>query len=200
MDHHTEPAAPRQTWLDRLLFLRKFLRHGKKIASVTPSSRWLSSAMVSGIDFAQCRCIVELGAGTGPITAELLRRAPKSCKLVIIERDRDFVAILRTRFPAQEIIQGSAEDLLQILRDRGVEKADHIISGLALPSFPEPNRQRVFDAIAACLAPGGTLRQLTEVPWYYLRTYKRHFHSVTFRLVLRNIPPGGYYICSNPKR
>ena len=49
---------------DFRLFLGKFLSQGTSIASVAPSSRWLSQTTVRNIDWAKARALVELGAGT----------------------------------------------------------------------------------------------------------------------------------------
>ena len=61
---------------DFALFLGKFLRHGTAIASVAPSSRWLSETTVRNIDWQKARALVELGAGTGPITRVIARTPP----------------------------------------------------------------------------------------------------------------------------
>jgi phospholipid N-methyltransferase len=86
------PPPPRPDWR---LFLTKFLKHGRAIAALAPNSPWLSRELVRGIDFGGARAVVELGAGTGPVTAELLRSAPAACRLVIVERDPDFCRRLR---------------------------------------------------------------------------------------------------------
>lgn len=180
---------------DWWLFLSKFLRQGRGIAAVAPSSRWLARAVIGGIDFRQARCIVELGAGTGPITAELLHHAAGQCRTLVIERDPDFCRRLRHRFPHAEVVQADANDLESLLRDRGLEAIDHLVSGLPLPSFPEAMRDRLLDVVQRCLAPHGTFRQLTHMPWVYYPLYRRYFEEVVFRLVPLNVPPGGVYIC-----
>ena len=45
------------------------------------------------------------------------------------------------------------------------------------------------------LAPGGTFRQLTHMPWVYYSLYRGYFEEVRFQLVPLNLPPGGVYIC-----
>src|SRR5262249_8955117 len=69
---------------DWFLFFTKFLKHGTAIASFVPSSSYLARGVVHGIDFASARTVVELGAGTGPITAEVLRLAPPACRVVVV--------------------------------------------------------------------------------------------------------------------
>jgi phospholipid N-methyltransferase len=186
------PAPRRPDWL---LFFTKFLRHGRAIASFVPSSVFLSREVVRGIDFAEARCVVELGAGTGPITAELLRQAPPTCRVVAVERDPDFCARLRQRFPAADIAQADAVDLDRLLDERGIDKVDHFLCGLPLPSFSKESRDHVLAAARRRLTPGGTFRQLTHMPWVYARMYREYFAEVRFQLVLFNIPPAGFYTC-----
>jgi phospholipid N-methyltransferase len=180
---------------DWLLFFTKFLRHGKAIASFVPSSSYLARAVVGDIDFRTARCIVELGAGTGPITAALLKVAPPTCRTLIIERDPDFCQRLRERFPGADIAQADAADLDRLLAERGLERVDHFLCGLPLPSFPAPLRDSILDVVGRRLSPEGTFRQLTHMPWVYYPLYRRYFGDVRFRLVMRNLPPAGFYTC-----
>jgi len=190
--HHSETSQPPDWWV----FLTKFLQRGRVIASFAPSSRFMARVAVRGIDFDTTTCIVELGAGTGPITKELLRRAGKHTRLIIIELDAALCRYLRRRFPNAEIVEADAADLDRVLDERGIAKVDHIISGLPLPSIAEEIRDRILDISARRLAPGGTFRQLTIMPWVYYRMYRRYFTDVRFKFVLRNLPPGGIYQCS----
>jgi phospholipid N-methyltransferase len=183
---------------DRWLFLNKFLRHGTVIGSVTPSSRWLARAFVRDIEFAAARCVVELGAGTGPITAELLGRAGGCCRVLVIERDAEFCERLRRRFPAAEVIEADACDLARLLDERRVAAVDHILCGVALPWFTEADRHRLLDGARRRLTSAGSFRQLTYMPWLHTHVYRRYFREVSFRFVLRNVPPGGFYVCAGP--
>ncbi len=186
------PSAATPDWL---LFFRKFLQQGRAIASFVPSSAFLAQAVVRTIHFSSARCVVELGAGTGPITAELLRLAPPGCRCVIIERDPDFCRRLRERFPQADVAEADAAHLDQLLRDRGVNTIDHVICGLPLPSFPPRMRAQLLASIHRHLSSEGTFRQLTHMPWIYQRLYQRYFAEVRFHLVLRNLPPAGFYVC-----
>jgi hypothetical protein len=69
-DIHTAATAP------RLLFLRKFLLEGRRVASVAPSSRSLARAATRCIDRSRPQVIVDLGAGTGPVTELRSRPLP----------------------------------------------------------------------------------------------------------------------------
>jgi phospholipid N-methyltransferase len=188
--HRPRPLPP-----DWLLFFSKFLRQGTAIASFVPSSASLSRAVVEGIPFARTRSVVELGAGTGPITAELLRRLPPAARLLIVERDPDFCRRLRERFPGADIAQADAADLDRLLAERGLDTVDQVLCGLPLPSFAPAARDHILDVIRRRLSPASTFRQLTHLPWVYYQLYRRYFAEVRFRLVVRNFPPAGFYTC-----
>jgi phospholipid N-methyltransferase len=180
---------------DWWLMMTKFWKKGRSIASFAPSSKAMARKVVTGIDFDKARCIVELGAGTGPITAELVRRAQPHTRLLVIELDPDLCARLKSRFPQVDVVQGDACQFDKLLADRGIPQVDHVCSGLPLPSFPEQLRDTVLATSARMLAPGGSFRQLTVMPLIYYRMYRRYFDDVRFRFVPWNLPPGGVYVC-----
>ena len=162
---------------DFTLFLGKFFKHGTAIASVAPSSRWLSRLTVGNVDWERAGTLVELGGGTGPITRAIAERQ-------------------RTNF---EIVRADAGDLASILLDRGITAVDHVISGLPVPSFGKSLQESLFRAVGTFLCPLGTFNQITEIPWLYRRLYQRHFQDVRFVLEPRNLPPAGTYFCRRPR-
>ena len=183
---------------DWWLMMKAFLRHGRKIASFAPSSRFMARKIIDGIDLDQAKCIVELGAGTGPITAEIVKRVRPHTKLLVIELDPTLCGRLQARFqdvPNVDVIQGDATQFDKLLADRGIPQVDHVLSGLPLPSFPEDLRDAVLETSARTLAPDGTFRQLTVMPLIYYKMYARYFEDVRFRFVPLNLPPGGVYVC-----
>ena len=189
---------------DFSLFLGKFLRQGTSIASLAPSSPWLSRTTVRNVDWSRARVLVELGAGTGPITRVIARNARPGCKVVVLERDPDFARLLRERFPTTpefEIVEGDARALSSLLAQRGIVPGgvDHIISGLPTPSLPRDAQRDLFRAVAEFLAPEGSFNQITEMPLVYWRFYRRFFREVQFAFEPRNLPPAGAYFCRGVK-
>src|SRR5262245_25429828 len=89
------PRSPKGP--DWWLMLTKFLQQGRRVASFTPSSRYMARSIINGIDFDKAKCIVELGAGTGPITKEIVKRLKPHTKLLAIELDNDLAARLKSR-------------------------------------------------------------------------------------------------------
>ena len=170
---------------DFKLFLGKFLRQGTAIASVAPSSRWLSRLTVGNIDWERARVVVELGAGTGPITRVLAEKAPPGCRVVVLERDPDFARLLRGRFRDRDgfdVVEGDVRDLAGILGVLGIGQVDHIVSGLPVPSFPRDLQKSLFRVVGQVLRPEGTFNQITELPWVYWKLYRKYFQGSPIRL------------------
>lgn len=191
----TTEAAAKPDWL---LYLTKFLSIGAPIGSLSQSSRWVARRILQGIDFDRAECVVELGAGTGPITRELLARAAGRCRALIVEWDADFCERLRGHFPGAEIVQGNAFHLDRHLQERGIRRVDHVLCELGVGWFPDEDRRRLLTTVCERLASGGTYRQLAHLPWYHAREYQRYFREVKPSLVLRNAPPAWCYVCRDP--
>lgn len=199
VSHSPSPLRAGKIVPDWWLMTKKFLRHGTSIASFVPSSSFLSRKIIQGIDFQKAKCIVELGAGTGPITKQLISRVQPHTKLIVVELDRDFCNRLRQRFPGADIVEGDAAKLETLLADRGIPQVDHVISGLPLPSFPKELRDAIIASSAKVLSREGTFRQLTNMPYIYWKLYRKYFHDVRFNLEPINLPPAGVYVCQNYK-
>src|SRR5215210_2832771 len=180
---------------DLWLVLRKFASNARTVATIAPSSRALSRATVRGIDWSKTNVVVELGAGTGPITEELVRAAPPAVRVVVNEFLPEFCDALRQKFPDLDIADGDAKRLAEMLADRGIGQAGYVLSGLPLTHFTPADRDAVIDQVGQVLTPDGEFRQLTTAPWLYRGLYRRYFRDVSFRLVMWNLPPGGIYCC-----
>lgn len=183
---------------DYWLYLRSFVTHGAKVASLLPSSRWTAQSLLEGIDFEKSRCIIELGAGTGAVTSFLLQAAHDRCRAIIVERDPAFCERLAEKFPKAEILAGDALRLSTILRRLRIDKVDHVISTLPINWLPTSQRTLFLQSICRHLPIGGSFRQLTHLPWIHQAIYLQHFASVSCPIVWRNIPPAGCYICRRP--
>ena len=192
-DPKTNPGAPKGS--DWWLMFRKFLKQGRTIASFAPSSRFMARKIINGIDWDNAKCIVELGAGTGPITTQMVKYLRPHTKLLVIELDKDMAARLKAKFPNVDVVQGDASKFDELLAERGITEVDHVVSGLPLPSFPAPLRDTILSKSAKMLSPAGTFRQLTVMPWVYYKMYRGYFEDVRFKFVPINMPPGGVYVC-----
>ena len=178
----------------RFLFLRKFLSDAGRVAAVMPSGRRLADALCREVDPHRPQTIVELGAGTGAVTSVACRRSHPQSRIIALEIDPQFAAILRRRCPRAEVVTGDVRDLESHLAARSVTRMDLMICCLALPALPRQTNAAVLQCLTR-LGPQACFTQLTLVPLVYRRMYTRLFDDVRFRMVFRNFPPGGAYYC-----
>ncbi len=156
-------------------------------------------AVMAPIDLSRPATIVELGAGTGPITERVVAALGPQHRFVAVENDRAFCRVLRRRFPQLDVLEGDATRVAEPLAERGIEKVDYVVSGLPTPALPMRGTVRLCQWLRESLAPGGMFIQITVAPLVYRHFYDRLFESVRYRMVWRNVPPGGVYYCSRPR-
>lgn len=109
--------------------------------------------------------VVELGAGTGVITAALLAQGIAPHRLVVVERSCQFAALLRRKFPMVKVLCADACVLRASLRQAGIEPPVRtIVSGLPLLAMEPALRRRILGECCALLAADGRLVQFTYGP------------------------------------
>ena len=151
--------------------------------------------------------VVELGAGTGTVTQELLRTGISPHNLLIIEKAPTMIQVLHQRFPQLNIIQGDASDLCQLLPQE--RRADYIISSLPLISLGKTVREAIIlamhDALRSstvfwhCSCPilamhdalreGGILVQYTYSWGSSNPSLMDKFQLIDSRRIWDNVPP-----------
>ena len=194
------------------VFFFESLKSLSSTASIVPSSRFLASALLRPIDFTNARVIIELGMGTGAITMELLRRMQPDTTLYCIEINPVFVSHMRERVDDQRFVPilSGAERLGSILNQRGIRRADAIVSSLGLTSMGHDQRCSIVHQAAVHLHGNGVLTQYQylhargEPNWscalglkrfheeFFLRQY---FREVVSEQVIWNLPPAAVYTC-----
>jgi phosphatidylethanolamine/phosphatidyl-N-methylethanolamine N-methyltransferase len=146
-------------------FFCAWLRAPGRIAAAVPSGRSLARLMAVHAHDGGDGLVVELGAGTGAITAALLAQGIAPHRLVVIERSPQFTALLRRKFPAVMVICADARELSVCMRAACIElPVRTIVSGLPLLTMDPGLRRRVLGECSALLASGGRLVQFTYGP------------------------------------
>ena len=188
---------------ERLQFFSAFLRNPTHVGSLLPSSTALAREMVRTCDLRNAKTVVELGAGTGPFTREILSQIGPETLFMAIELDEQSVATLRRQFPDAIIHHESASNLQECLARHGRQRADYILSGLPWGSLPVAVADTILDAVFASLEPGGTFATFSYVHSQMLPGIRRfrsrvmqQFASVsTSPVVWNNVPPAVVVRC-----
>lgn len=169
---------------DSVKFICKFLANPKTTGALCPSSHFLARQMAANSP--ESGLIIELGAGSGSVTAEILKKAEVS-RVRSVELDKNLCEILRHKFPDLAVVNDSAENIADIANG---EKIGAVISSLPLLNIPEPIVRNILNAVESTLPKGGIFVQFT----YNLRkkpeqlgfTKMRHLKT---KFVYLNIPP-----------
>jgi|GEM_PF-108530 len=180
----------------------------QNIASVAPSSRHLARAMLEGLPITETRTVVELGAGTGAITQVLLETLPPEATLLAFEINPEFVNYIEKRFPDPRLVvlNAPAETLGDVLRQRGLDRVDAVVSSLSLRFMPD-HRQRILQDVLAPFMDGrsvytqyqylhgmrlenGKMQRHSSLP--FLREY---YGSIQTQTIWRNLPPARVFTC-----
>jgi phosphatidylethanolamine/phosphatidyl-N-methylethanolamine N-methyltransferase len=142
---------------DSGLFLREWFADPQRTGSVAPSSRQLAAAMAHWLPTDPESFVLELGPGTGAVTAALLKRGLREDRLVAIENNPTLAKLLRKRFPRAHIISGDAWHLDSLLREfpEPIESVGAVISSLPLLNFPPHEAEALAKKIRRVLEPSG---------------------------------------------
>jgi phosphatidylethanolamine/phosphatidyl-N-methylethanolamine N-methyltransferase len=142
-------------------FLRSWIEKPLHVGAVMPSGRLLARTMAQYVDIKSDSPVIELGPGTGAITSALLHRGVDQKRLVLVEYNPGFCALLRDRYPQAKVVQGDAYKLRDTLWNVLASPAAAIVSGLPLVTKPMTTRLKLIRDAFAALAPGAPFVQFT---------------------------------------
>ena len=178
--------------MDKVLFIKEFVKNWKEVGSVTPSSPFLVRKMLAPIDFEKAKIVVELGPGSGVFTRGLLSKMLPDAKLLAFETNKEFCQELEkigdTRL---SVYNDSASNLEKYLDGRSV---DYVVSGIPLANLDNTDKQNLLSTAYRSLTPGGKYIQFQ----YTLESrseLQQVFDNVSIGFTLFNIPPAFVYTC-----
>lgn len=146
---------------DEVSFIRSWMERPLATGAVLPSGRALARQMAACVDPGVAGPIIELGPGTGAVTAALVDRGIDPSRMVLVEFNPTFCRLLRTRYPDATVIQGDAYGIRRLLATLLREPAAAIVSGLPLFNKPPKFRLRLLADALALLSPGAPFIQFT---------------------------------------
>ncbi|HXN69011.1 MAG TPA: rRNA adenine N-6-methyltransferase family protein [Bradyrhizobium sp.] len=146
---------------DEVRFLRSWIEKPLHMGAVMPSGRLLARTMAQYVDIKSTGPVVELGPGTGAITNALIEHGVDQRRLVLVEYNPGFCALLRDRYPHAKVVQGDAYSLRDSLRNMLSAPASAVVSGLPLVTKPMLTRLKLIRDAFVALAPGAPFVQFT---------------------------------------
>jgi len=149
---------------DEFLFLRAWMRAPLVTAAMLPSGPFLSRAMAEAVDTAAAGPIVELGPGTGAVTAALVERGIAPERLILIEYLPEFCDLLRRRYPTARVIPGDAFEAPEIVKHLKVGPLSAVVSCLPLYAKTPEHRERLLYGMLELGPKGMPFVQATNFP------------------------------------
>ncbi|MBS7791804.1 methyltransferase domain-containing protein [Roseococcus sp. SDR] len=138
---------------NKTLFFRRWLRNPLQMGSIIPSSPALCQRIAAAVERGPDEYVLELGAGTGVISAALLAAGVPAEKLIVVEIVPEMAEFLRRSLPGVNVICGDAFDLRNALSAQMQGRIGTAICGIPLVLLPL-ERQAAFRDAVESVAPG----------------------------------------------
>jgi phosphatidylethanolamine/phosphatidyl-N-methylethanolamine N-methyltransferase len=179
---------------DEVRFLRSWIEKPLHVGAVMPSGRPLARTMASYVDAYAEGPVVELGPGTGAITSALIDHGVDQKRLVLVEYNPGFCALLRDRYPQAKVVQGDAYTLRDTLWSVLGAPATAVVSGLPLVTKPMLTRLRLVRDAFAALAPGAPFVQFTYAVIPPIPKSLPGVHTEASERIWMNLPPARVWV------
>ena len=137
------------------------------------------------------KIVVELGAGKGEITRNVIARINSDCEYIAFEINQEFAESLKKDFPGIAVITDDALNFETHLN----QKTDLLICSLPLSFFEKKVRRQLLEKIKDNVADNGKVIILFHAFWI-IPELKEAFPKYKLSMSL-HIPP--YYIISYTK-
>lgn len=167
-----------------LRFIYEFIKYPKQVGTLIQSSKSLAKKMAEQINGSGE--VIEFGAGTGSVTAEILKKLPANGRLTCFEINPSFCKHLeRINDSRLKIINDDAKNC-----ERYVDGLECIVSGLPLMLFTKSKKERIL----AITSKSKRYIQLQYTP-LLSKKMKHYFSDVKLKFVPQNLPPAFIYVC-----
>lgn len=176
-------------WTECREFFGQCRRHYHTTGSILPSSRALGRALTRPLRQGKRPCrILEVGPGTGAVTAAIVRALKPGDQLDIVEINEHFVAVLQRRFSEEPLFRrhrGQARIIHAPLQEvPGAAVYDFMISGVPHNNFTLDLVQAIFRSYQRLLKPQGVL---SYFEYLAIRDLKMPFVSPADRARLQTL-------------
>ncbi|GIE28397.1 methyltransferase [Actinoplanes italicus] len=188
-------------------FLLEFVRDPLTVGAIAPSSPALARVATAGVPRTGSPVVVELGPGTGAFTGAIQQRLEGRGRHVAVEVNARFAERLSTLHPAVDVVRADATDLPAVLAQRGLRRADVLVSGLPWAAFPRSRQRDILSRAVDALAPDGVFTTFAYVHARWAAPARRLVRSlrddfdevIVSATVWANLPPALVYHCRRPR-
>lgn len=188
-------------------FLSAALRRPGTMGAVAPSSARLAGVLASIVPRTGATVVVELGPGTGAVSAVIAARLPAGARHLAVELDPDMVAYLRRTRPGLEVVPGDARELGKLLAEHDVDRVDAVICGLPWALFDDATQADVLGEVSRAIGDSGAFTTFAYCHGMALPAARRFRATLRSRFdevlvsatVWRNVPPAFVYVCRRPR-
>lgn len=184
---------------DDMVFLRSWMERPVKTGAIAPSGPQLVAKMASYVDNPLTARVLELGPGTGVVTAALLARGVRPQNLLAVEYSEEFCRTVARRFPTINLERGDAYALDELLARPGLgafgrHDLDAVVSSLPLMTRPEGERKKlVLDALAH-LKPGAPFIQFSYALVPPVKPDVSRYSLTSSEWIWKNFPPARVWV------
>ena len=173
------------------VFLSAFLKNWKQVGCPVQTSRHGAKKICDAIDFSTARRIVEIGAGAGSITKEILKYLRPDAELIVFEINDELCRCLSVIDDNRLIVHNvSGFEMSKFMQ----EKADYVISAIPIATLSNASLSGYYQVIKEVLHERGACIQV-QLSMLSYRRVKRFFKTVRVAFTLLNPPPLFIYYC-----
>jgi phosphatidylethanolamine/phosphatidyl-N-methylethanolamine N-methyltransferase len=170
------------------LFYKELMKKRGNIGACAPSTPLLAKAIAQALPNPLDGIVLELGPGTGAITSGLVKHGIRPEQIITIEFSAHFTVIMKKKFPNILTINGSAEQLSELIQP--IEQPiTAIVSSLPLRILPNKMVKTILREIDKVLQPGGYYIQYTYSKKSNPITNLNNYRHIKSKHVLLNLPP-----------
>jgi len=179
---------------DHLRFLKNWITRPALTGAVSPSGKALATAMAGEVPAGGEWPVLELGPGTGPVTAALIERGVTAERIVAVEFNPDFCSLLVERFRGLNVVEGDAYDLAMSLPPGLTGPYAAVVSSLPLLNRPPEVRFALVEAALDRVLPGGGFVQFSYGLGPPVKAVPGRFTVRQAAFVLNNLPPARVWV------
>lgn len=141
----------------RLTFLRGWTRAPKAVGLPFASSPWTARRLAQAVLEAAIPGggpVLELGAGTGPVTKALIDAGCPPEQIIVVEQDSELCQTLEQRLAGVRVLQANALALGDIRQRARVQSVSVVLSGLPMRIIAPEAAASCYTAAFGLMPPG----------------------------------------------